>query len=81
MIRSDRLFLGTIVFILSFIFIVVVFNIAYLYDYLTFWWILLTPYVAIKLFFPNSKILDWFHSVPKKVLYFYESTYDKIKIF
>ena len=84
MIRSDRLFFGVMfgamILIPIFILIEMKYNVKILF-YLQFHWVLLLPYVFIKIWFPNSKASKWFNSVPEKVLHFYKSTYDKIKIY
>ena len=85
MIRSDRLFFtvmfGAIIFIPIGIILKSIFDFPYIYDYHQFFWVFLLPYVIVKVWFPNSKASEWFHSVPEKVIYFYKNTYDKIKLY
>ena len=85
MIRSDRLFFGVIFGAMFFIPIIYIIdykydiNIMFLLDFSCV--LLLLPYVFIKILFPDSKASKWFNEVPEKILHFYKSTYDKIKIY
>ena len=84
MIRSDILIISVMLSSMVLIPISILIEIYYDVDilsYLQFYWILLLPFIIVRLWFPNSKAYKWFNSVPEKVLIFYKSTYDKIKIY
>jgi len=85
MIRSDRLFFGVMFFALIGVFFgmfeIMIFQTRYMITYIPFWWILLLPYIFIKILFPKSGALVWFHSVPNKILLFYKNYYSKIKTY
>ena len=58
--RSDILFFGTILLVLLLILIMVIFDVHI--PYVTyFWWILLSPYIFVKIFFQKSKLFAWFN--------------------
>jgi len=59
--RSDIFFLGTISITLIFVLVSLIFDFE-LPDRTLYWWVILMPYIVIKLFFRKSKIFKWFNT-------------------
>lgn len=59
--RSDVMFFSIILGIMFLMFFIVVTNLFLgLLVYLKFFWVLLFPYIIVKLFFRKSKLFAWF---------------------
>jgi len=59
--RSDVFFLGTISSVVIFLLIMVLFNVE-IPSWFTFWWVVLLPYVFLKLFLRKTRLFKWFNT-------------------
>lgn len=60
--RSDIWFFGTIGITLMVVILSMIFENFPLKPLLIYWWVLLLPYIPIKIFFRNSRLFKWLNS-------------------
>lgn len=57
--RSDIWFFGTVLLVCVLIPFVIIFSDLEIWNYFHFWWVILLPYVIIKIFYRKSKLFKW----------------------